>query len=482
MMSSRSADDPIDGPADGVGEEPIIAVASAREPSLRGVVRLSGAGVFDLVAACLSSHERVAGDGRAWSARGLYLAVFRLGSAPLPLLVLAFSGPRSYTGEDSVELHTVGNPHVLDLIVETLLDAPRARELGARPAGPGEFTARAYLNQRLSLTEAEGVERAISARSDAELRAAHQLTDGRLGELAHRLADELAAALALVEAGIDFTDQEDVVAISPDDLDERLRALEQALEAHLSQAVGSEAIAAIPMVVLVGPPNAGKSTLFNALLGRERAVVSAVAGTTRDVLTEPLAIETARGRVEVMLADLAGLDEQDDAWLNMKMQAHARAAIDRADLLIICLPPEARDWRDPKLPKRTPTIVIATKTDAIDADDEPNDQLAVSARTGLGLDDLRSRVASRLSDELVPLGAEVLALKPRHERALREAMEAVSEARTIVEPQRSHRHLAEAELVASTLRAALDRLGELAGDITPDDVLGRIFATFCVGK
>lgn len=482
MMSSRSADDPIHAPTEGAGEEPIIAVASAREPSLRGVVRLSGAGVFQLVAACLASHERIAGDDRAWPARGLYRAVFRLGPSPLPLLVLAFPGPRSYTGEDSVELHTVGNPHVLDRIVETLLSAPAARERGARPAGPGEFTARAYLNQRLSLTEAEGVERAISARSDAELRAAHQLIEGRLGELVHQLADELAAALALVEAGIDFTDQEDVVAISPADLEVRLGSIRTALETHLAHAVGSEAIAAIPLVVLVGPPNAGKSTLFNALLGRERAIVSAVAGTTRDVLTEPLAIDTARGSVEVMLADLAGLDEQDDAWLNVQMQAHARAAIDRADLLIVCLPPEARGWRDAKLPARTPTIVIATKADAGEVRDVSSDQLAVSARTGIGLDALRSRIASRLSDDLVPLGTEVLALKPRHELAMREALNAVNEARAIVEPQRANRHLADAELVASSLRAALDRLGELAGDITPDDVLGRIFATFCVGK
>lgn len=484
MMSSTSFD-PHPGSlpeGEGVGEigdEPILAVASARDRSLRGVVRLSGAGVFVLLSQRLGECRPIGDTERVWPARGLYTAPLRLRDHRLPLLVLSFPGPHSYTGEDCAELHTVGNPFVLDRVIDDLLSGSFAREHGARRARPGEFTARAYLNQRLSLTEAEGVERSIVARSDAELRAAHQLTSGRLGELARTLADELASALALVEAGIDFTDQEDVVAISPGDLLRRLRLPANRLAEHLDQAVGTEAIAAMPSVVLIGPPNAGKSTLFNALLGRERAIVSDTAGTTRDVLTEPLTLDTARGPAEVMLTDLAGLDATDDAWLNLRMQQHARRAIDRADLLIVCVPPAARGWRDDSLPARTARIDVRTKSDLAN---DGGAALCVSATTGDGLRELRARIAAKLADDLTPLGAEVLALKPRHESALRAALTALQEAIALVEPQAASRQLADAELIASSLREALNRVGELAGDITPDDVLGRIFATFCVGK
>ncbi len=264
-----------------------------------------------------------------------------------------------------------------------------------------------------------------------------------------------AQSLALVEAGIDFTDQDDVVAIAPGDLYTRLTLVGNRVDALLKHAVGSEQLEAIPWVVLAGSANAGKSTLFNALLGHRRAVVSNVAGTTRDVLTEPLTIDTPHGAAEVMLVDLAGAGGTPTD-LDRQMQEAADRAIDRADLVIRC------------------------GSDVLPAPDEiPVD---VRSLTDAQLDDLRRSIAERLADRAVSLSADALALGPRHEAALRSAQRNLRDTLDLVEPARDERTLPQPELVAAGLRMALDELAGLAGDVTPDDILGRIFATFCVGK
>ncbi len=396
----------------------------------------------------------------------------------IPALAFLFPAPHSYTGEDSAELQLPGNPLLLDRILQQLLDLARSSSIEARPAQPGEFTARAFFNGRLSLTEAEGVAATIAAQSDAELRAASLLRTGSLGAMAMRWADELAGALALVEAGIDFTDQEDVIPLAPGDLYQRLVALRAAIKQKLARAVGMEQVEAIPWVVLRGRPNAGKSTLFNALIGRERAVVSEVAGTTRDVIAEPLSVPVAHGDAEVMLVDLAGYDEEDPAQINQLMQQAARGAIARAELILHCIdvreaPAEAID---------DGALVIRTKADLEPVPDEQAGGLIVSARTGRGLDALRRAIGERLSNRAVSLAADAIALRPRHEAALQSALDAVRAAAELTEPQRDANTLRDAELIAASMRAALNALAALAGEITPDDVLGRIFASFCVGK
>jgi tRNA modification GTPase len=456
----------------------ILAIASAPGPSPRGFVRLSGGEIFQL----LRDHLQ----GLTFE-RGAHQARLRLADHSLPVIALIMPGPRSYTGEDCAELQMPGNPALLARVVAELLQSAAVGGSAARHAEPGEFTARAFLNGRISLTQAEGVAATIAAQSDAELRAAHLLTSGALGSFAHQLADDLANALALVEAGIDFTDQEDVVAISPEDLQNRLIAIRTRIDDQLQRSVGAEQLQAIPWVVLMGRPNAGKSALFNALLGHERAVVSPMSGTTRDVLTEPLAIDTPHGPAEVMLVDLAGLDE-DDAAINQMMQAAARQAIDRAELMLRCVPINEADADS------TPgEVVVWTKSD-LEAKRKPgqsvaparvvarHDAIAVSALTGAGLGELKSLIAQRLADRAISLAADAAALKPRHDDMLRSAQANLEESIALVEPIRRERHIAYPELIAATMRAALDNLSSLAGDITPDEVLGRIFATFCVGK
>ena len=485
--------------------EVILAVASPPGRSARGIVRLSGDRTFDLLQPHLTLQEPPAeagpderseeGPGIAGGrdeaterrsdggesppfSRGAYRAVLTgLLPSELPALALLFIAPHSYTGEHSAELQLPGNPLLLERIIDGLIASARRRNIDARRAEAGEFTARAFMNGRMTLTEAEGVAATIAAQSDAELRAARLLTAGRLGELARTLADRLATALALVEAGIDFTDQEDVIAITVSDLHAQLVTLRDEIRDQLARSVGMEQLEAIPWVVLTGAPNTGKSTLFNALLGHERAVVSDIAGTTRDVLAEPLTIATDHGPAEVMLIDLAGFDLRETA-LNEQMQALAREAIGRAELVIRCVPVDAS-------PSAAGAGELVARMKADLASVQPvagAGEIIVSALTGLGLEALRCAVADRLADRAVSLAADAIALRPRHEAALRSAMQNLDEALALIELHEDERALREPELIASIMRRALDDLASLAGDITPDDVLGRIFATFCVGK
>ncbi len=430
----------------------ILAVSSPPGRSLRGIVRMSGPVCVPLLEPILQCADL---------SRGARPARLLADGLDLACLALFSPAPRSYTGEACVELQLPGNPPLLDRVIDAALASGRLRGIAARRAEPGEFTARAYLNGRMSLTEAEGVAATIAARSDAQLRAAGLLSEGRLAKMAHELAESLARSLALVEAGIDFTDQDDVVAIAPRVLCVQLASTRHRVDAVLKHSVGSEQLEAIPWVVLAGAANAGKSTLFNALLGHRRAVVSNVAGTTRDVLTEPLTIATPHGAAEVMLVDLAGATSTGGD-LDRKMQAAASRAIDRADLVIRCLGPG--------------------DTGGLPAPAGGEIQVHVKALTGARLDELRRSISERLADRAVSLSADALALLPRHEAALRSAQSNLRETLDLVEPARDERTLPQPELVAAGLRMALDDLAGLAGDVTPDDILGRIFATFCVGK
>lgn len=445
----------------------ILAVASPAGRAARGIMRGSGADLLPLL------QPHLSGVRKLHDRRGLCRTRLAVDGLDLPCLAIVFKAPRSYTGQDAVELQVPGNSLLLERIIDGLLASARARSLDVRRAEPGEFTARAYLNGKMDLIAAEGVAATIAAHSDAELRAARMLSSGALASFAHRSADDLASALALVEAGIDFTDQEDVVAIDPHDLHARLRDLRDRIEAQLRRSVGMESLEEIPWVVFRGAPNAGKSTLFNALLGRERAVVSEIAGTTRDVLAEPMTIDTAHGPAEVMLIDLAGADEADTI-VDREMQTAASEALRRAALILHCVPAG-----DLKPDARGREIVVTTKTDRHAG--PPLFGPAVSAVRGEGLGDLKRLIAERLADRAVSLEADVMVLQARHESALRRAAEHLREAQDVVESSRD-RQIESPELIASSMRAALDDLAGLAGDVTPDDVLGRIFTSFCVGK
>lgn len=464
----------------------IIAAATGPGRSARAVVRLSGPGVeaalreitraslargasFVRLSLAIHPHEtdQNQADHAEISSRG-----------ELPALVLRSFAPHSYTGEDTAELLIPGNPSFVDRVLTRLTSVTATT---VRLAEPGEFTARAYLHGKLNIEQAEGVAATIAARTIEELDAAKDLLGGGVGRLYHAWADETATLLALVESGVDFSDQEGVVAIAPDRLRARLRAIINAIEVFTGGSAGAEARSHRPTVVMVGAPNAGKSTLFNALLGRSRAVVSPQAGTTRDVLREPLDLtRELPGASIVDLIDLAGLDTTVDAPVEVQAQRAARDTIARADAAIYCDPSGVFSLQN-ALANVGTIIRVRTKADlpAPSANARPtsNDaahHLLVCALDGWNLATLKRAIADVSGGTR---GAGIAALLPRHRRALAATLYALGDALSLVE--QSTRDQA---IIADTLRAALDSLGELVGRISPDDVLGRIFSTFCVGK
>jgi tRNA modification GTPase len=439
----------------------ILAVGSAPGRSRRGIVRASGAGVFELFDMLI--------DGSIVRARGI--SAVRLGAEGLglPALLLGCPGPGSYTGEDVVELQLPGQPLLLERVIDAAISAGTQLGISTRRAEAGEYTSRAWHSGRLSLTEAEGVAALIAARSDAELRAAGLLKAGRLGTIATESSDRIAGMLALVEAGIDFTDEEDVVAIEPEELARRLSTECETLQRVLDHAVGMDVLQAIPVVVLCGPTNAGKSTLFNALLSRQRVVVADVAGTTRDAIAEPLRIDD-RG-AEVLLVDVAGLQDETGTHIEQRMQSMARSFMEQADVLLHCLPSNIEGtWFE------GPHVVrVRTKCDL--ASTHVDGALQVSAESGQGMEALRTCIAQRTSEQAAHLAVDAVALQPRHDAAIREALVCLHDAADVVASQP-----ASSELIATHLRTSLDAMSILSGMIVPDDVLGRVFASFCIGK
>ena len=434
----------------------IAAFATAVVPAVRIVLRTSGPAAIAIAAEACNAVPA--------SAAAVTLSFADLSC---PAWVYVFRGPRSYTGDDTVEYHIPGSPVLARMLYDELLSR------GCRPAEPGEFTARAFFNGKLDLTEAEGVAATIAALNAAELAAARQLLAGELARRLRPVTDALADTLALVEVGIDFAEEE-VPFLAADAVRERLAGVDAALAELVADADRIEPLSHEPRVVLAGRPNAGKSSLLNALAGQARAVVSPVAGTTRDVISAT--VELPRGRVVVI--DAAGVEpsfsdgpegravDGEDARpsgpsLNGQMQGRAADAIASADVLVLVV--DATDARlDVPLP-RPADLRVVNKVDLTGG-------VGVSATTGTGLNDLRQSL------DAIAFGrpaAGRLALNRRHLSAMADARAAVARAAAQADV---------AELAAAELWAALDAVGSVVGSVTPDDVLGRIFAGFCIGK
>ncbi|MCC7146509.1 MAG: 50S ribosome-binding GTPase [Phycisphaeraceae bacterium] len=485
----------------------IVAASSPPGRSLRGLIRLSGPSA-PTISHCLtqpasfSGRSQIAapaptacisapGSAGGYDVLTPHLSPARIylktSSPPLPVLLAFFPAPHSYTGQDVVEFQLPGQPALLERLLH------RCCQLGARLAEPGEFTFRAFLNRKMDLTTAEGVAATIAAQSDSQLAAAQMLRQGRLGSAATQLVDQITTLLALVEAGIDFTDQDDVVPITPPQIHQQLQPILDELNNLLAHARPWGELQALPRVVLLGPPSCGKSTLFNTLLRHPRALTSPLPGTTRDVLQEPLLLRDQSGRtVEVMLVDMAGIDDPLYA-LDHQAQQAARQAVAQADLLLLL------DDGDPhpdcpalrlsqqvlSQPAAPPFLAVRTKADLLNSPPSPSPDrqpLHVSAHTGHNLPLLHQAILDRLADRLVSPSADRLALQPRHEQSLRQAQQSLRDVMAILNASTSPAALARPELVAGGLRSALNDLACLGGQMTPDDVLGRVFATFCIGK
>ena len=438
----------------------IVAIATPAGSGGVGIVRLSGPRAVQI-------GETVC--ARALTPRRAYHARFRGAQAETidDGIALYFAAPASYTGEDVVELQAHGSPAVLRALVAACC------ALGARMARPGEFSERAYLNGKLDLAQAEAVADLIAAGDARAARAARRALDGEFSRRVDTLADSLLAIRVHVEAAIDFAD-EPLDTLGGQALHGRLEDASHQLDALLQAAERGQKLRDGLHAVIVGPPNAGKSSVLNALAGSERAIVTDIAGTTRDLLRETVRVDG----VELTLVDTAGLREGGDA-IEREGMRRARDELQRADLAVVVLDacdPEA-GWEAVRaavadVPR---LLVVHNKADLVPAAATADSGIRVSALTGFGLEALHAqlREASTGGGESAEEGA--FTARARHVEALRAAALALVQARTALATETL-------DLAAEALRSAHDALGDITGRTLPDDLLGRIFATFCIGK
>jgi tRNA modification GTPase len=473
-------------------DDTIIAISSPPGVGVRGILRLSGPEALPIAAQVFTADSGE--DLAAATGHTRLMGRLRIGAAgDLPAEGYVFRRPRSYTRQDVVELHTVGSPPVLSMLLDELVRA------GARPAEAGEFTARAYFNGALDLTRVEGVAAIIHARNDSQLRASEALLHGGLSRRTSAIRERLIDLLALVEAQIDFV-EEPIEFVSSEQVAATIAAAGAEIDALLSNAPQIERLEILPEVLLVGRPNAGKSSLLNGLTGFDRAIRSAVAGTTRDVLRVPLTVPGG----EVMLADTAGIAGDmgiqaansrsaipgDD--VSTLAEAATRRAAATADLVIAVLdaaddPVAALQELRETLPK-SQFVAALNKIDLVPAADRDSvisrinnaACLAVSASTGEGIAALRDRIGEAVFSGVHAHGADVLALSSRQRTSLDDAARALRRAAEIL--NKSAGVMNQQELLAVEVRDAVSALSLLTGEVATEELLGRIFARFCIGK
>jgi len=444
----------------------IAAVATPPGSGGLAVLRLSGRGALEVADACLRSS-----GGRMPSAFTPRMAVLgeihRGGVRVDECVITVFRGPKSFTGEDTVEIACHGGILVTRRALEAVLAA------GARPAEPGEFTCRAFLNGRMDLAQAEAVADLIHARTDRALASARAQLAGALSRRIEDLRDGLMSVLAHLEAHIDFPDED----IAPDTtavLATKLRSALDGIDALLATARQGRLLRQGVRTALVGRPNAGKSSLLNRLLGLDRAIVSPVAGTTRDTLEESVQI---RG-LPLVLVDTAGLRESPDPVEQEGVRRSRQAAAD-AELVLHVFDAADPSPFDPGASaaewSAKGVIEVANKTDLPGAIVPPG-AVAVSCRTGAGLGDLERAIEQCLLAGSGASGDDGVAIAVRHQQALERAREAVRHTLDGLADQLT------LELVAFELRVALNALGEVVGKTSVDDLLDSIFRQFCLGK
>ncbi|MBK1645028.1 tRNA uridine-5-carboxymethylaminomethyl(34) synthesis GTPase MnmE [Thiocapsa imhoffii] len=442
--------------------ETIVAVATPPGMGGVGVVRISGPGARDIATNLV---------GRLPKPRLATLCVFRDAAGDFidQGLALFFPGPHSFTGEDVLELQGHGGPVVMDLLLQ------RCLESGARLARAGEFTERAFLNGKLDLAQAEAVADLIESTSALGARLAGRSLQGVFSEKIETLREHLMRVRAFLEATLDFPDEE--LDLPADfGLAEDLRDLLAQTQAILDQAHQGCVIREGLAIVLAGPPNAGKSSLLNALAGQDAAIVTPIPGTTRD----PLKLDIRIDGLPLRIVDTAGLRHSEDL-VEQEGVRRAQAQLGDAELVLwvrdVTQAPDSLT-RD-SLPPGVPVIRIINKIDLMGTaphvqERDGGTQIALSVKTGAGLDLLRSHLKERAG--VTALGEGAFVARRRHLDALRRAVAHLEAARSTLE------HGSGPELVAEDLLRAATCLGEITGQVTSEDLLGSIFSTFCIGK
>ena len=438
--------------------ETIVAIATAAAAAGVGIVRLSGGRAREIAE---NICRRPLPTRRACHAR----FHDENGEVLDDGIAIFFAAPASFTGEDVAELQAHGSPVVLRRLLDT------AVAMGARQARPGEFSERAFLEGKLDLAQTEAIADLIHASSEQAARAARRSLDGVFSQQVEQLAANLMALRVQAEAAIDFAD-EPLDTLSDSRLGQTLAGIRQALAGLLGRAEAGQRLRDGLHAVIVGPPNAGKSSLLNALAASDRAIVTDIAGTTRDVLRETVHI----AGIELTLVDTAGLRETDDA-IEREGIRRAREELQHADLALLVV-----DARDPSaaaelqqelahVPHR---ILIHNKIDLGDSADAAEGVLKVSAKNRSGLAELENAIR-RIAEQGLDAGEGAFSARARHVRALHDCAAWLAGAQEEIAASQP-------ELAAESLRLAQNALGEITGKTLPDDLLGAIFSTFCIGK
>ncbi len=446
-----------------IGKDTIVAPATPPGESALALARVSGPESHRLVTSVFGVPSPVP--------RRAYTAYYKdvTGKEIDEVVFIYYKEKASYTGDPMVEISTHGNPFIVRKVIEDLL------RRGCRAAEPGEFTRNAFLNGRMDLSQAEAVIDLIRARSDRALEIAQKQLDGATGRAVQRLADRLVDVLARCEAYLDFPEED----LPPEDGAEAARNL-SALSNEVETLAGTQGYGEVVRegvrTVIFGPPNAGKSSLLNALLGEDRAIVHKDPGTTRDYIEA----EMRMGPYLFRLIDTAGLRETDAEaeWSGVEK---TKKQIAEACMKLLVLDSAAEDVKLPEAFNLTRTIVVENKTDLpgsrhLNGIPSGLPRSRVSALKGNGIDELRHEMKNLLESDMIIPDRDAIVVGTRHAQALRTAKDGLNEA------ARKFSRKEPLELIASDLRDALDALGEITGRIDNEQVLDRVFASFCIGK
>ena len=402
-------------------------------------------------------------------------------------LLYLFAEPNSYTGDDVAEIHLNTNQSVTESLLNNIFANHQVRM-----AGPGEFTARAYLNGKIDLAQAEAVNEIVTASNKFQLAAAEKLLSGRLAETIEKIRSAIMDCLSLIEAGLDFSG-EDIEFITREQAAERLAHIRRELEKLLADSINCETVIDLPTVGIAGAPNVGKSSLLNKLLGRERSIVSHQKHTTRDVLSGEIALAHSK----CVLYDCAGLTSEPENILDELAQQAAVESLQYASVIIFCVDVSKGGFsEDIAIRKQiTPKVLIpvATKSDLLGQEELTKrvaklsklfgaDILATSAKSGVGLEELLSTIDKKLIEQVCENKSSdlcsppsVVCLTARHKQAVTDAIENISEA--LDEVKRGND-----EVVTMLLRAAYQQISAIEQQQVDEEILNNIFSNFCIGK
>lgn len=443
----------------------IVALSTPPGRGGLGVIRLSGAAARSIAERSLRFPAEP--HWRTWASQLAYLPDEQ-GATIDQVVVSFFEEPRSYTAEDVIEIACHGSPVVLQFCLERTLKA------GARLAEPGEFTLRGFVNGRIDLPQAEAVHELIDSTTLYQARVASQQIGGSVSRRLRPLKEQLLELISLMEAGIDFA-EDDITVASPDEVLRRMQPIREGVDNLVSSFRSGRYVFEGFTLAIAGRPNVGKSSLFNRLLEQDRAIVTDVPGTTRDTISETTSLEG----IPVKLVDTAGIRKSNDLVESLGIQRSHEAVAD-ADLTLLVM-----DLSEPltaedrtlltALDERRP-VVVGNKCDLSRQLGSDVETLPVSAVTGAGIHELRKAILHRLAPEGLAAPETGIITSVRHANLLRECSEALDNARRAVEFNIPH------EMLLLDLYAALQPVDAITGATTADDILNRIFSTFCIGK